>query len=119
MGGILSRSPDHDRSGGNISPDAICRRCGTTRRACPDFTFVGTTIFGLIAIDLALKRSRKSTLRLWQIAILAAVGWSVAFMLSLSWPAFEAMTIPGLGLLLAAAVGRAHGVGDDGSCMQS
>ncbi|MGC2580913.1 MAG: hypothetical protein WA399_02370 [Acidobacteriaceae bacterium] len=75
------------------------------------FTFVGTTIFGLIAIDLALKRSRKSTLRLWQIAILAAVGWSVAFTLCLSWQAFEAMTIPGLGLLLAAAVEGTRGWG--------
>lgn len=75
------------------------------------FTFIGTTIFGLIAIDLAWKRTPKTTLRLWQLAILAAVGWSVAFTLSLSWPAFEAMTIPGLGLLLAAAVEGARGWG--------
>lgn len=75
------------------------------------FVFAGTTFFGLIAIDLALKRPRKSTLRLWQIAILAAVGWSVAFTLSLSWPAFEAMIIPGLGLLLAAAVEGTRGWG--------
>lgn len=75
------------------------------------FTFAGTTVFGLIAIDLAFKRPGRATLRLWQSAILAAVGWSVAFTLSLSWPAFEAMTIPGLGLLLAAAVEGTRGWG--------
>jgi len=37
-----------------------------------------------------------------QCALLCAVSWSVAFTLSLSWPAFEAMVLPGLGLLVAA-----------------
>lgn len=82
-----------------------------TLKSAVYFTFAGTTVFGLIAIDLAFKRPRKTTLRLWQIAILAAVGWSVAFTLSLSWPAFEAMTIPGLGLLLALAVEGTRGWG--------
>jgi hypothetical protein len=75
------------------------------------FTFAGTTVFGLIAIGLAFRRSPPSTLRLWQIAILAAVGWSVAFTLSLSWPVFEAMALPGLGLLVAATVDGARGGG--------
>jgi len=37
-----------------------------------------------------------------QFLLFAAVSFSVAFMLSLSFPAFEAMTVPGLGLFLAA-----------------
>jgi hypothetical protein len=35
-----------------------------------------------------------------QIALMASVAFVVAFMTSLSYPAFEAMTIPGLGLIL-------------------
>lgn len=37
-----------------------------------------------------------------QIIVFLIVGWSNATMLSLSWPAFEPMTLPGLGLMLAA-----------------
>ncbi|HUZ46957.1 MAG TPA: hypothetical protein VMW54_10005 [Terriglobia bacterium] len=37
-----------------------------------------------------------------QFWLLGAVGFVCAFMLSLSWPAFEAMVIPGLGFLVAA-----------------
>ena len=36
-----------------------------------------------------------------QFALIASVAFIVAFMTSLSYPAFEAMTIPGLGLILA------------------
>jgi hypothetical protein len=36
--------------------------------------------------------------------LFAAVSFSVAFMLSLSWPAFEAMVVPGLALFLAAVL---------------
>ncbi len=42
------------------------------------------------------------TRRRAQFALLAAVSFVVAFMLSLSYPAFEAMLIPGLGFLIAA-----------------
>lgn len=42
------------------------------------------------------------TRRQSQFLLFAAVSFSVAFMLSLSYPAFEAMTVPGLGLFLAA-----------------
>jgi hypothetical protein len=63
----------------------------------------GTAIVGVAVIVAALQR-RAGSERLWQVAILATVGWCVAATLSLSWPAFEAMTLPGLGLLLAAAV---------------
>ena len=44
------------------------------------------------------------TRRAAQTILFGALGWSIAVMLSLSWPAFEAMTLPGLGFLLAAAL---------------
>ena len=39
-----------------------------------------------------------------QCIVFCVVSWSVAFMLSLSWPAFEAMVLPGLGFLIAATL---------------
>jgi hypothetical protein len=71
-------------------------------------TFLGTTFFGLALADTGLRGRSASSRRVWQMLLLAATGWSVAFTLSLSWPAFEAMTLPGLGLLLAAAVDGAQ-----------
>lgn len=39
-----------------------------------------------------------------QCILFCVVSWVVAFTLSLSWPAFEAMLLPGLGFLVAAAL---------------
>ncbi len=39
-----------------------------------------------------------------QAILFGAVAWSIAVTLSLSWPAFEPMTLPGLGFLLAATL---------------
>jgi hypothetical protein len=44
------------------------------------------------------------TRRTAQAILFGAVAWSIAVMLSLSWPAFEPMTLPGLGFLLAATL---------------
>jgi hypothetical protein len=44
-----------------------------------------------------------------QFFLYIAVSFSIAFMLSLSFPAFEAMTIPGLGLFLAALLEETSG----------
>jgi hypothetical protein len=44
------------------------------------------------------------TRRAASLILFGAVAWSIAVMLSLSWPAFEPMTLPGLGFLLAAAL---------------
>jgi hypothetical protein len=44
------------------------------------------------------------TRRAAQAILFAAVAWSIAVMLSLSWPAFEPMVLPGLGFLLAATL---------------
>lgn len=43
-----------------------------------------------------------------QSLLFCGVGGSVALMLALSWPAFEAMTLPGLGFLLAAVLSSAR-----------
>jgi hypothetical protein len=39
-----------------------------------------------------------------QAILFGAIAWSIAVTLSLSWPAFEAMALPGLGFLLAATL---------------
>ncbi len=67
------------------------------------YTIFGMTLFAPVLLLQAL-RKRNDEARFWDLAIFAAVGWCVAFTLSLSWPAFEAMTLPGLALLIAAAV---------------
>jgi len=66
------------------------------------YAFAATALLGVGAVVMALRRARGDA-RLWQVALFAAVGWSVAFTLSLSWPAFEAMVLPGLALPLALA----------------
>lgn len=66
------------------------------------FSFLGCAALGVSLILLALRRPEQRE-RNWQLALLAAVGWAVAFTLSLSWPAFEAMTLPALALPLALA----------------
>lgn len=64
------------------------------------FVFIGLTFllagFAVKAFESELSRYRA------QCVFFCAVSWSVAFMLSLSWPAFEAMLLPGLGFLLVA-----------------
>jgi hypothetical protein len=49
------------------------------------------------------------TVRQSQFALFSVVSICCAGMLSLSWPAFEAMTLPGLGFLLAAALDGTRG----------
>ena len=62
-------------------------------------TFIGITLLLWIYLGGVLKPiSRRQA----QCILICAVSWSVAFMLSLSWPAFEAMLLPGLGFVLAA-----------------
>jgi hypothetical protein len=66
------------------------------------FTLLASLWLGIAAMVRGLRRPAEA--RIWQIALFAGVGFTVAATLSLSWPAFEAMTLPGLGLLLAAAL---------------
>ena len=72
------------------------------------YTLIATAVFGVLAIIQAARLKGPLGLRAWQIAVFAAVGWSVAITLSLSWPAFEAMLLPGFGLLLAALLDASH-----------
>ena len=72
-------------------------------------TSIYFVLFGLVALlgSLALAMLKAPlTPRQEQFAVYAVCSLSIAGMLSLSWPAFEAMTLPGLGLLLA---GVLHG----------
>ena len=67
------------------------------------------TVLGLsgLLVSFAAEAWRERvplTPRRAQIVLFATVSWAVAATLSLSWPAFEAMVVPGLGLLVAAVV---------------
>lgn len=68
------------------------------------YTLFGVSLVGAGALASGLFRSGPDKIRLFQIAIMGAVSWAAAVALSLSWPAFEAMVLPGLGLLVAAIV---------------
>lgn len=74
------------------------------------YVLLAGSALGAAAIGYGLKTHRVDA-RLWQIVLFAGIGWSVAVTLSLSWPAFEAMTLPGLALLLAAALEGSKGWG--------
>lgn len=75
------------------------------------FAMVGSALLGIYALLYALRARREDSQRVLQVALFSALSWSVAATLSLSWPAFEAMTLPGLGLLLAAAIDGARPLG--------
>jgi hypothetical protein len=78
-----------------------------TSKCAVYYTFILLTM--LAACQLAwLLRSGMSR-RTAQIILLSMLSWSVAVTLSMSWPVFEPMLIPGLGLLLAATL---DGIGD-------
>jgi hypothetical protein len=66
------------------------------------FTLVGLTVW--LASQMVWLFRSGITLRRAQTILFGAVAWSIAVMLSLSWPAFEPMTLPGLGFLLAATL---------------
>lgn len=77
-------------------------------RSLIPFVFFGS---GLLGIAYFLRFCWKGGLsrRQSQLLLFTAVSFSVAFMLSLSYPAFEAMTIPGLALFLAALLEETPG----------
>jgi hypothetical protein len=66
------------------------------------YALVGLTIW-LAAQMVWLFRAGISR-RQAEAILFAAAAWSIAVTLSLSWPAFEPMTLPGLGFLLAATL---------------
>ena len=70
---------------------------------------VYTTAFGLIALlarAVVRRQTGASSLRADRILLFAACSAAAALALSLSWPAFEAMLLPGLGLLVALLLTR-------------
>ena len=69
------------------------------------FTFFSVTLLPIFYGVLWLLG--RLTRRQAQFCLYAAVSFAVAFMLSLSYPGFEAMIVPGLGLLIAALLDAA------------
>jgi len=66
------------------------------------YVMLGLTIW--LATQMVWLFRAGITRRAAQSILFCAVAWSIAVMLSLSWPAFEPMTLPGLGFLLAATL---------------
>jgi len=77
-------------------------------RSLIPFVFFGS---GLLGVAYFLRFCSKGGLsrRQSQFLLFTAVSFSIAFMLSLSYPAFEAMTIPGLAFFLAALLEETPG----------
>jgi hypothetical protein len=66
------------------------------------YVLVGLTIW--LASQMVWLFRAGMARRTAQAILFCAVAWSISVMLSLSWPAFELMTLPGLGFLLAATL---------------
>ena len=75
---------------GVISPSALAA------------VFAVLCLLALLVEELYIWLRGRITRRQAQFALLAVVSFSIAFMLSLSFPLFEAMLIPGFGLIFAA-----------------
>ena len=71
----------------------------TLVRACIYLTFISMAAICISHFALWLLGHLKR--RQAQLLLYASVSLATAFMLSLSWPAFEAMVVPGLGLIVA------------------
>ncbi len=81
---------------------------GTLHNLSKSGVYFAFILVGALLVLFGLKALRRPlTIRERQFSLFAAVSFFVAFFLSLSWPAFEAMALPGLGLLIAAAL---HGL---------
>jgi hypothetical protein len=94
-------------SGASVAAGAILAYRGVAllpllTKAAIYFVFIACPSLGIYYAYLVLRNSISQ--RQAQHCLLAAVSFIVAFMLSMSWPAFEAMVIPGLGFLVAAAI---------------
>ena len=71
-------------------------------KSCVYFAFLG--IAGLSVIYVSISFRTPLTRETYQSILFCLVSWSIAATLSLSWPAFEAMLLPGLGFLIAAVL---------------
>lgn len=77
-------------------------------RSLIPFVFFGTFLLGICYLLQFLRKGGLSR-RQSQFLLFTAVSFSITFMLSLSYPAFEALTVPGLALFLAALLEETHG----------
>ncbi len=66
------------------------------------FVLLGTAFASVIGLQQVLNSVGSSQVRALQITLFSLLALAVAVSLSLSFPAFEAMALPGLGLLVAA-----------------
>jgi len=66
------------------------------------FVLLGTTFVSVIGFHQVLNSVGASRARALQFTLFSILALAIAVSLSLSFPAFEAMTLPGLGLLIAA-----------------
>lgn len=79
------------------------------QKAAIYFAYAFAALIGGYCAVVLLRR--KPSRREWQYCLFAAISFVVAATLSLSWPAFEAMTMPGIAFLTAALL---HGGRRDG-----
>ena len=105
-----------------IKPGLLCAACITAgaiasyRGLTPQLSFTTPASYFLLAATLALMlhyawiwlRGPISA-REAQLALLATVSFVMAFMVSLSWPIFEAMLLPGIGFLTVACLDGLNG----------
>jgi len=71
-------------------------------KAAVYFVQFSLTLWFIVAVIESLRHT--PSIHLSNFILFAGVAWSVAVMLSLSWPAFEPMLLPGLALLLIGAL---------------
>lgn len=75
-------------------------------KSCVYFAFLGLTLLSLVYAGKALKAPLCGERA--QQTLFCLVAWSVTATLSLSWPAFEAMLLPGLAFIIAAILTHAR-----------
>ena len=80
-------------------------------KAAVYFVMLGTIYLGVVALQQAFHGEREEQQRAFQILLFSSLSVAVAVSLSLSFPAFEAMALPGLGLLVAASFDGTSGRG--------
>lgn len=94
------------------------RHWGEAHRSWPTNTIFLTAVAIVILLIAGTGQLLKGnqTDRQAQIYLLAAVSFNIAFMLSLSFPMFSAMLLPGLGLILAASLAGSNRLGQLAVC---
>ncbi len=89
------------------------RHWGQVHRSWPYNTIFLTLVAVVVLLILGTWQLVKGTLsaRQAQVYLMAAVSFNIAFMLSLSYPMFSPMLLPGFGLVLAGAIAGSQRLG--------